>query len=605
MRTGISVKQGVMVGLSLLIAGCGGGGSSAPSAAVTPNPSTPKEWTYMVYMAADNNLSEAAMADLNEMEQIGSSNQINIVAQADFSPLYSSLSSTHTQRGLIVKDNRPSQVTSLKYMGRNVNMAEPLSLVEFVQWAKKTYPAKNYALVLWSHGDGWKTLRSTGGIQKGALQDETSNSYMSFADISNALSQVGDLALINFDACLMGMYEIAYQLRNQTKVLVASPEVEPGTGDPYHLILKDLVAKPSMTAPQLGQTIINRYSQSYANNRDVTTKVMYDLTQFEHVHQQVLALSELLNAELTQERLNIQVAQQAALSFDQPGHLDFGTFLAALHTQTSNTTIKSQIRNLQAAIAASTTLSLNTTAQADARYQNANGLGIYLPTQEQTNSDDLALYQQLAVNQAAVSWSSIVNQLLVGQVKPSTKVEGNFAFKLVWDDPNADLDLLISEPNGAVYAPWEGTTTPNGFFSAESSTSGKAEESYTAASKVSMGDYDVFINYYTHNSCFFNCAAAPNITARLMVKAQGSNSFVEQRRLVLGFSRPSPINADPLLIMDQIFQNQGQSTYTDWGYGGVLTAQQVQSKTILTKQKRSSGRFNPLIRAQRDQQVMP
>lgn len=597
--TAFSVALACAVGLS----GCGGGGST--SSPVVTTPTTPKAWTYMVYMAADNNLSEAAVADINEMEKIGSSHQVNVVVQADFSPLYSDLDSPNTQRGLIVKDNRPDHISSLKAMGRNVNMAEPLSLVEFVQWAKKNYPAQNYAIVLWSHGDGWKTLRSTGGIQKGALQDETTNSYMSFADISNALSQVGDLALINFDACLMGMYEIAYQLRDHAQMLVASPEVEPGTGDPYDLILKDLIARPQMNAAQLAQTITTRYSQSYANNRDATTKAAYDLTQMQQVHTELVKLAQLLSADFEQERINVQQAQDAALAFDQPGHLDLGTFLAALHAATDQAAIRQQIARIQTVIRSSTTLGLNNTAQADLRYQNANGMGIYLPTAEQTDSDDLALYQALAVSQPSVSWSSVINLLLAGTVQPSTKVEGNFAFKLVWDDANADLDLLISEPSGAVYAPWEGATTPNGFFSAESTESGKTEESYTTASKVSAGDYDVFINYYTHNNCFFDCNTAPPVIARLLVKAQGSARFVEEERVVLNFNQPSPASADPLLIIDQIFQNQGDSPYSDWAYLGNLTAGQPLAKSTLTRHKRAKGRFNPLIRAQRYQQVMP
>ncbi len=588
-------RNSIVLALStVFLSGCGGGGSHTPTKSVVNNPSTPKEWTYMVYMAADNNLSEAAIADLNEMEKIGSSAHVNIVAQADFSPLYSTLQSTNTQRGLISKDNNPNQVNSLKLMERNVDMGDPLSLIEFVQWAKKTYPAKNYALVLWSHGDGWKTIRSTGGIQKGALQDESAKSYMSFADISHALNQVGDLALINFDACLMGMYEIAYQLRHQAQVLVASPEVEPGTGDPYDLILDDLVKTPTLTASQLGRMLINRYSESYQNSRDTTTKVMYDLSKMDAVHEEIVSLAQLLNAQIDQERLNIQFAMEESLSFDQPGHLDLGTFLVALNHHTDQIAIQNQITRVQQAVAASTTLSLNNTATANPAYQHANGMGIYLPHQDQTNHDDLALYQQLAVSQPAVSWSTLINQLLLGQVSASSKVEGNFAFKLVWDAPQADLDLIVSEPNGDLYAAWQGTTTPNGFFSAESSESGRAEESYTTAAKVDAGDYDVIINYYTHQQ-----RLSPAMTARLLVKDQRSTQFVEQGRVVLDFSQPSPIDADPLLIIQQIFDQAGVSPYSDWYYAGRQNAPLLAPKSVIKRLKYRYGRFNPQVRAAR------
>src|SRR5215468_4599502 len=41
------------------------------------------KWTVMVYFAADNDLEEKAIADLNEMKKVGSTDEVNIVAQLD------------------------------------------------------------------------------------------------------------------------------------------------------------------------------------------------------------------------------------------------------------------------------------------------------------------------------------------------------------------------------------------------------------------------------------------------------------------------------------------------------------------------------------------
>ncbi len=41
------------------------------------------DWTILVYLAGDNNLEESAIIDLNEMEQVGSTNNINIVVEMD------------------------------------------------------------------------------------------------------------------------------------------------------------------------------------------------------------------------------------------------------------------------------------------------------------------------------------------------------------------------------------------------------------------------------------------------------------------------------------------------------------------------------------------
>lgn len=41
------------------------------------------KWTFMVYMAGDNSLSSCGDDDLGEMRQIGSSADVNVVAQFD------------------------------------------------------------------------------------------------------------------------------------------------------------------------------------------------------------------------------------------------------------------------------------------------------------------------------------------------------------------------------------------------------------------------------------------------------------------------------------------------------------------------------------------
>jgi hypothetical protein len=42
-----------------------------------------KKWTFMVYIDADNNLDPYAELDLKEMESIGSTGDVNIVALVD------------------------------------------------------------------------------------------------------------------------------------------------------------------------------------------------------------------------------------------------------------------------------------------------------------------------------------------------------------------------------------------------------------------------------------------------------------------------------------------------------------------------------------------
>jgi len=42
-----------------------------------------KPWTIMVYMAGDNNLDPDGVKDLKEMKKVGSTNDVNVIAQFD------------------------------------------------------------------------------------------------------------------------------------------------------------------------------------------------------------------------------------------------------------------------------------------------------------------------------------------------------------------------------------------------------------------------------------------------------------------------------------------------------------------------------------------
>jgi len=122
-----------------------------------------KDWTFMIFMAADNNLEGATSIDINEIEKFGSSDRVNFLAQIDRNGGFSGNSElkwSGARRFYIVRDKDPNKMTSkaLEDLG-DVDMADPLALTDFVTWARDNYPAKRYALILWNHGTGWKEIQ--------------------------------------------------------------------------------------------------------------------------------------------------------------------------------------------------------------------------------------------------------------------------------------------------------------------------------------------------------------------------------------------------------------------------------------------------------------
>jgi hypothetical protein len=127
-------------------------------AAPADAPAAEKLWTFMVYLSADNNLEPAGIHDFNEMETVGSTDDINIIVQFDRSPGYDSSNGNWTgaRRYLVTKDNDMNIISSkmLADLG-DTNMGDPQTFVNFTTWAADHYPAKHYFVDFWDHGGGW------------------------------------------------------------------------------------------------------------------------------------------------------------------------------------------------------------------------------------------------------------------------------------------------------------------------------------------------------------------------------------------------------------------------------------------------------------------
>jgi hypothetical protein len=166
-------------------------------------------------------------------------------------------------------------------------MGDPATLVSFAEWAAYSYPAEKYALIISSHGKGWE----------GCCWDEPSeNDNMDLAEIRSALGDISGfigrpLDIIGFDACLMGMTEVAYELREYASVMVASEHAEPSSGWPYDAILARLVETPDADAAQFASIIVDNYYTAYAPTGYTMSAV--DLTKIDAV---VVSLGDLAQA---------------------------------------------------------------------------------------------------------------------------------------------------------------------------------------------------------------------------------------------------------------------------------------------------------------------
>ena len=185
------------------------------------------EWGIYVYMAGDNSLYEEVDDDLNEMKMVGSNENLEIVALTDQVPQGDSHAYHVVKHDL--EETPLNQINST--WGNELDMGNGDTLRDFLTWATTEYPAQKKILVIWNHGSGWEKVA------------EDRESYLTVPEIRTSIEQyreqTGDskLTMIGFDACLMGMFEIAYELKDQAEMIHGSEAYEPLEGWTYNHLL--------------------------------------------------------------------------------------------------------------------------------------------------------------------------------------------------------------------------------------------------------------------------------------------------------------------------------------------------------------------------------
>jgi hypothetical protein len=325
------------------------------------------DWTFMVYMAGDNNLSAAGDADLKEMRQVGSTDRVNVLVEFDNAGEHG------TRRIRIGKDGAGEVVESLG----ETDSGSPEVLSSFISWAAENYPADRYALILWNHGGGWepsevdriaRSVASPG--YNGREISERSSSSLGRAFFRSTLQKVFSLNssteraicsddgtghsldtielgrviaagaetigqpfdLLGMDACLMSNLEVAYQLRKHVRYVVASEETQPGEGWPYDRILGRLVADPGIATPDFAGSIVTDYIAWYTEDYfgDMVTQTAYDLSRINDLLTPLDDLAGYAIGNMEQLRQSIWEAQLKTTDFHGGTLRDIGHFCKEL-----------------------------------------------------------------------------------------------------------------------------------------------------------------------------------------------------------------------------------------------------------------------------------
>ena len=264
-------------------------------------------WTFMVYMAAEKDLASEAFEDLNEMELVGSSSKVAIVAQVDLDQkgtVTQSLLNNSPTRLFITKHKDPAQLNSTVMMLLDeTSMGASSTLTDFVDWAAKCYPAENNVLVLWGDGDGWKVNPST---PSGLLTDTNpSNDAMEMSELKSAIDSLpglfngSKLDILAFDSPLMASIEVAYQVKDGADMMVASQGtnitkgVEPPTKkSSINWNYEDLLSRLEKNYKNSPKTYSKQMVQSAASTKGVNSLSVINLSKVSDLVSEINSLGD-------------------------------------------------------------------------------------------------------------------------------------------------------------------------------------------------------------------------------------------------------------------------------------------------------------------------
>lgn len=377
-----------------------------PAASQAANPPKMADWTLVIFMSSDNDLSVAAIDDMEEMLKVGSTDRVNVVVFRDSIDQDTSTKIFHIQ-----KNNK----VVLKDFKANIDSGNWHELVDLFKLAQEKFPAQKYMVSVWNHGNGWEKSNLAASTEKGIAYDDNSENNITTKQLGLALKEIAALRgkkveLFAIDACLMQMVEVAYEFRDQVELFAASEDVAPGEGWPYTEILSALTQKPEMSPMEFGATLSRLYVDSYRKGTqegDLATFSVISVPELKNAVETLPAFVEAFsNLGSLRPRLfeNIKFAQ----SYDSPEYVDLLDFFANARQVVAKTPIALDALNKSEAAFAKV---IKFEAHWGDDVKKSKGISIWLP-KEKIPEGFLEDYKTLDFEQR-VNWTKFIDSYLL------------------------------------------------------------------------------------------------------------------------------------------------------------------------------------------------
>jgi cysteine peptidase C11 family protein len=400
-------------------------------------------WTIFTYMAGENNLSDDGVKDIEEMQETGAGSKTKCVVEFD-----SKGPQPNGFDGTIRYEITPKNpVTGKAYRTvierfSDKDSGDPGTLVDSLNWVFTTYPSKRYLICLWNHGSGFRKVRSnrspmvtpdldrttrgtifshpTFRSDRVILTDDLSGNSMDMIELAGALKKAGlsetnKVQILGFDARLMNMLEVSYEMLPFTEFIVGSEEEEPNEGWPYALDL-DSINRARNKPRELSVRLVDNYKQFYkrpsnASNYPVTQSAL-DLSFIRELGLKVdnlaIALNESLrttSGQLLMFRIRNNV-QSFALGDDFDDYIDLGHFLKLCKSSIDSYRVRKAATD---ALASLNRVVIRNISLGD-DVKNSNGLSIWFPENRRKYSTHSRMYKALSFTKKYKEWNNFLKK---------------------------------------------------------------------------------------------------------------------------------------------------------------------------------------------------
>ncbi len=392
----------------------------------------------LVYMVGSNLESEAGLAslDIEEMQKSGFDNEnVRILICTGGSNYWWNDDISADEVAVYEVNSGTDKINKLNVL-QGDNMADPLTLTEFLDYAYDNYEANYYSLVLWNHGGG--AVLGYGGDERYDYDTLTMSEMDQAFSTAHMMTEGKKFEWVGFDACLMGMIEIAELFEPYTNYLIASEEVIPGDGWDYKFVNK-IADGTDFSGVAAGTAIIDTYASyydSYIWYKPEYTLACLDLSKTEDVMNSFNSLisvteNDLINGEysnIARQRGNTKAFGiiDEELCYDTVDVYNLAENMSETHAAEAST-LKNALEEM--------------VVYSKTNVENAHGLAVYFPYNNK-------MYAEEWVDEYSLSGFS---QTYMQFVKNFTETFYG-APLTVWDLDGEDavVEIASEEPDGGV-----------------------------------------------------------------------------------------------------------------------------------------------------------